>query len=97
MHRYNSEYTDLCAPLELDQIEWATRLSPSDELLKFHGAVDLDGFVPEMSANTKVTNIFLQIKLITKPANAVFEFSCQYDSNTSQYFINVSTVCSNSQ
>jgi len=83
--RFNAEYTDLCAPVEIDRIEWANRMAPNEGLLKFHQAADTDGFVPDMSANTKITDIYLQIKVISRrPANAVFEFSCQYNSMTSR-------------
>jgi len=89
--RLNAKYTDLCAPIEIDRIEWANRMEPNEGLLKFHHAADPDGFVPDMSAKTKITDIYLQIKVITRqPANAVFEFSCQYNNNTKQYTINVS-------
>ncbi|XP_025201411.1 uncharacterized protein LOC112598955 [Melanaphis sacchari] len=88
LNRYNAEYTDQCAPVEINRIEWANRMAPNEGLMKFHHAADPDGFVPDMSANTKITDIYLQIKVITqKPANAVFEFTCQYNSNTSQYTI----------
>lgn len=88
--RYNSKYTDLCVPLKIYQIEWATKMAPNDGLLKFHQAADTDGFVPDMSSNTKISNIYLQLKVITLPANAIFEFSSQYNSNTNEYTIYVS-------
>lgn len=88
--RYNAEYTDLCAPLEIERIEWATRMAPNDGLMKFHQAADADGFVPDMSANTKITKIYLQLKVVTRPANAVFEFSCLYNSNSDKYTVYVS-------
>ncbi|XP_060838613.1 uncharacterized protein LOC132920325 isoform X2 [Rhopalosiphum padi] len=88
LNRFNAEYTDQCAPIEIDRIEWANRMAPNEGLLKFHQAADTDGFVPDMSANTKITDIYLQIKVITRqPANAVFEFSCQYNSDTSRYTV----------
>lgn len=87
---YNSEFTNLCALMEIESIEWAARMAPNEGLLKFHQAADTDGFVPDMSANTKVTKVYLQLKVITKPANAVFEFSCQYNSNTNEYKVYVS-------
>jgi len=91
--RLNAEYSDLCAPVEIDRIEWANRMAPNEGLLKFHQAADTDGFVPDMSANTKITDIYLQIKVISRgPANAVFEFSCQYNSNTRRYTVYVSFV-----
>jgi len=93
--RFNAEYSGLCAPVEIDRIEWANRMAPNEGLLKFHQAADTDGFVPDMSANTKITDIYLQIKVISRqPANAVFEFSCQYNSNTNRYTIYVSSSSS---
>ncbi|VVC43462.1 Hypothetical protein CINCED_3A003648 [Cinara cedri] len=85
LNKYNGEYTDLCSPVEVDRIEWATKMAPNEGLLKFHQAADTDGFVPDMSANTKVTVVYLQLKVVTRPANAIFEFSCQYDSETNKY------------
>lgn len=67
-------------------------MSPNDGLLKFHQAADTDGFVPDMSSNTKISNIYLQLKVITLPAKAIFEFSSQYNSNTKEYTIYVSKL-----
>lgn len=67
-------------------------MAPNEELLKFHQSADTDGFVPDMSANTKVTEVYLQLKVITLPAHAIFEFSCQYNCNTNQYIVNVSII-----
>lgn len=91
-NRYNAEYTNLCALMEIERIEWVTRMAPNEGLLKFHQAADTDGFVPDMSAQTKVTKVYLQLKVITRPANAVFEFSCHYNSKTNQYKIYVSFI-----
>lgn len=90
--RYNAEYTDFCTPMEIERIEWATKMVPNEGLLKFHQAVDTDGFVPDMSANTKFTKIYLQLKVVTRPANAMFEFSCQYNKNTDEYQVYVSHI-----
>jgi len=66
-------------------------MAPNEGLLKFHHAADPDGFVPDMSAKIEITDIYLQIKVITRePAKAVFEFSCQYNNNSKEYTINVS-------
>lgn len=65
-------------------------MAPNEGLLKFDQSADIDGYVPDMSANTKVNEVYLQLKVITLPARAVFEFSCQYNSNTKQYTVNVS-------
>lgn len=93
--RFNAEYSDLCEPVEIDRIEWANKMAPNEGLLKFHQAADTDGFVPDMSANTKITDIYLQIKVISRgPAKAVFEFSCQYNSNTRRYTVYVSFALS---
>ncbi|XP_025413865.1 uncharacterized protein LOC112685993 isoform X2 [Sipha flava] len=87
LNRYNAQYTNLCASMKIKKIEWATKMAPNEGLLKFHAAADTDGFVPDMSSNTQVTKIYLQLKVITWPANAIFEFSCQYNSNTNQYIV----------
>lgn len=90
--RYNAEYTDQCTPLEVERIEWATKMVPNEGVLKFNHNADTDGFVPDMTANTKVTNFYLQLKVIIRPSNAVFELSCQYNSNTNTYTLNVSLL-----
>ncbi|XP_050426970.1 uncharacterized protein LOC126837189 [Adelges cooleyi] len=87
INRYNSEFTSLCSSIELERIEWATKMAPNEDVLKFHQAADTDGFVPDMSANTKVTKFYLQLKVITNPGHAVFEFSCQHNSETNQFTI----------
>lgn len=78
--------------MEIDRIVWATQMAPNEGLLKFHQAADTDGFVPDMSAKTKVTKVYLQLKVITRPANAIFEFSCHYNNKINEFKVYVSFI-----
>ncbi|XP_050419630.1 uncharacterized protein LOC126832759 isoform X2 [Adelges cooleyi] len=87
LNEYNAKFTSLCSSIELEKIEWATKMAPNEGVMKFHQAADKDGFVPDMSANTKVTKFYLQLKIITRPGHAVFEFSCHYNSETNKIIL----------
>jgi len=48
-------------------------------LLSFRKAGDLDGFIGDFSAKTKVTNEIYQLKVRTIPGDALFEVSIVQD------------------
>lgn len=49
------------------------RLVPHDELLKYSGVQDRDGFVPVLHGNATATKATYKITFITKPGDAKYE------------------------
>uniref|UniRef100_A0A1I7VZ31 DUF229 domain-containing protein n=1 Tax=Loa loa TaxID=7209 RepID=A0A1I7VZ31_LOALO len=69
----------LCAPLKLVKLEGAWRLVPHENLLKYKDTKDEDGFVPNLVAKTKAAFAHYQLRFVTKPGNALYEATVQYD------------------
>ncbi|TMS37546.1 hypothetical protein L596_004455 [Steinernema carpocapsae] len=69
----------LCSPIHFSSLEDAKRLVPHENLLKYKNVKDADGFVPELSGNTKATNALYQLKIRTDPGNALYEVTVHYD------------------
>ncbi|EYB84592.1 hypothetical protein Y032_0314g2249 [Ancylostoma ceylanicum] len=63
----------LCAKLSLKELLGAKKLVPNEGLLKYKNVKDKDGFVPDLSGNTKTAFAHYQIKLRTTPGNAIYE------------------------
>lgn len=50
-------------------------MRPNEDLIKFAKNADLDGFVADLSAKTKVNSNIYQIKAVVKPGDSLFEAS----------------------
>lgn len=70
---------ELCAPLKLARIIDAKKLLPDKELLAYKNVKDADGFVPDLSGNTKAAFAHYQLKLQTTPGVAIYEITLFYD------------------
>jgi len=57
----------ICSNLLLAQLSWAGRFQPHKGLLQFQKNADLDGFVPDLSAHTEVTQLLYQVKNLWEP------------------------------
>lgn len=75
LNEYTEPHRDKCERWKLFKTEWALETTPNENLLKFYKNVDVDGFVPDLSAKMKVNSNVYQIKVILEPGNAVFEAS----------------------
>lgn len=63
----------LCALLVLDKLIDAKRLIPNENLLKYNGAKDIDGFIPLFQENVKTSLATYQLVFTTKPGRAKYE------------------------
>uniref|UniRef100_A0A1I7Y327 DUF229 domain-containing protein n=1 Tax=Steinernema glaseri TaxID=37863 RepID=A0A1I7Y327_9BILA len=82
----------LCAPIALSSLENAKRLVPHENLLKYKNVKDADGFVPELSGNTKATDALYQLKLRTEPGNALYEVTVHYDSVANSVEVDMTAI-----
>ncbi|RWS01853.1 hypothetical protein B4U79_02430, partial [Dinothrombium tinctorium] len=73
------EVRNMCAVLEISHIIRAEKAEPNKVLLAFEKSKDLDGFVPDLSARTKISETIYQIQVVTKPSEAVYEGTLLYN------------------
>lgn len=78
INNYTYKYRDICAHLRVQNVEWVTKLKPNEQLVKFNKNADIDGFVADLTANTRVTSHIYQIKVLVVPGNSLFEASLTY-------------------
>lgn len=80
INRYTAAATagDLCARWYVQRVTWAAQLAPSDNLLRFSGTNDGDGFLAKLDARRmRVAERLYQVKVVAKPGDAIFEASVQ--------------------
>ncbi|XP_059486350.1 uncharacterized protein LOC132202977 [Neocloeon triangulifer] len=82
----------ICHNLILNRLSWAGRFQPHKGLLQFQKNADLDGFVPDLSAHTDVTQLLYQVKVQAKPGGGVFEASLRYDTRDQSFAIKVDDI-----
>lgn len=78
-----NEYTEpersLCASLKLHRVEKAKKLVPNDNLLKYSGVLDSDGFKPKIDGKLQAKFATFQIVFETRPGSAKYEVTLFYD------------------
>ncbi|VDK85954.1 unnamed protein product [Litomosoides sigmodontis] len=79
INSHTKSYRHLCAPLKLVKLESSRRLVPHKNLFKYKNTKDVDGFVPNLVAETKAAFAHYQLRFVTKPGNALYEATVQYD------------------
>ncbi|KAK6055673.1 hypothetical protein COOONC_06822 [Cooperia oncophora] len=82
----------LCAKLHLKEVIEAKKLVPNEGLLKYKNVKDSDGFVPDLSGNTKAAFAHYQIKLRTRPGNAIYEVTLFYDFKMKEVHIDLASI-----
>jgi len=89
LDRLTESHRNACAELQLERIQWAAKLVPSEGLLRFRKNADIDGFVADLSAHTVVTQEVYQLKVSTRPGGGLFEVSMKYDVTYSSFTVKV--------
>lgn len=92
INKFTDENRDLCEPLTLKEVVWSAKLTPQKSLLNFKSNKDTDGFLADLSADTKLTNELYQVKLITNPSQGIYESSVQYDIVNNVFRVKISDV-----
>ena len=82
----------LCHDLEIERVSKAVKFVPNQNLLKFKGNADSDGFVPVMSDKVNVQNAFYQLTLNTKPGGGQFEVTVTYKYETKEFILKTSDI-----
>lgn len=92
INRYTKDFRDICEPLTVDKVVWSAKLIPQKSLLNFKTNKDTDGFLADLSADTKVTNEMYQINIIASPSQAIYESSVLYDFHKNVFRVKVSDI-----
>ncbi|KAJ8983434.1 hypothetical protein NQ317_005899 [Molorchus minor] len=92
LNDYTKSYRNLCEVLSIEEIEWVTKMSPNQNLLKFNKNADLDGFVADLSANMRLQHDMYQIKARLTPGESLFEASITHNLNSDMLQIKLSDV-----
>lgn len=92
INKFTKDYREICDELRLDEVKWSGKLVPQKSLLHFKSNKDTDGFLADLSANTKVTNDMYQVKLITAPSKAIYESSVLYDFTSNEFRVKLSDI-----
>lgn len=74
------------------QIKWAAKLAPHDNLLRFKQNKDVDGFLPDLTSQTKVLSEMYQIKLTVKPGLSIFEASVTHDLLSNKFIVHQTDI-----
>ncbi|XP_064086260.1 uncharacterized protein LOC135201342 isoform X1 [Macrobrachium nipponense] len=78
INTFTASHRSLCQELTLDKITWAGRLLPNKGLLSYKHSADMDGFVPDLSDSTAVSEVVFQVHIQTIPGHSQFEASLTY-------------------
>lgn len=92
INKFTKEYRNICHALRIDEIKWSAKLIPQKSLLRFKSNKDTDGFLADLTANTKVTNEMYQVKITTSPSNAIYESSVLYDFTENEFHVKLSDI-----
>lgn len=92
LNNYTESHRDICVTWKLLKTEWVLKMTPNENLLKFHKNADIDGFVPDLSARMKLSSNIYQIKVILQPGNAIFEASIKHNLAKNEMTVRLSDI-----
>lgn len=78
LNNYTKSHRNLCAILGVGEILLVTKMRPNDNLIKFNKNADIDGFVADLTAKTKLLSDMYQIKVSLQPGDSLFEASISH-------------------
>lgn len=92
INTYTEDYRHICELLSLDEVQWSAKLIPQESLLHFKSNKDKDGFLADLTANTKITNDMYQVKIVTSPSNAIYEATVMFDHSENTFRVKLSDI-----
>ncbi|KAG0717944.1 hypothetical protein GWK47_007913 [Chionoecetes opilio] len=92
VNTYTSTHRSLCLQLRLGQLLWAGKLLPTKGLLKFKKNMDVDGFLPDLTDETSVSEVVYQVTLTTSPGLARYEASLTYSIKLDTFSVKMDDV-----
>ncbi|CAD7092544.1 unnamed protein product [Hermetia illucens] len=92
INTYTSQHRNICEKLTLHEINWAMRMVPNTGLLRFRGNKDMDGFLADLTSQTKVETEMYQVKITVLPGYSLFEASVTYNLAKNEFRVNMSDI-----
>lgn len=92
INQFTKEYRHLCEKLSLSEVKWSAKLIPQKSLLHFKSNKDTDGFLADLTADTKISNDIYQVKIVTSPSNAIYEASVVYNYQEKIFQVKLSDI-----
>lgn len=91
INRLTVNYRDICSLLQVERIDWAGRIQPSIDLVQFQSASDRDGYLGSFDDSKRSMPLY-QVKLVTKPGNAVYEATVEHNPRTDDYRVDTAHI-----
>ncbi|KAK9890548.1 hypothetical protein WA026_010624 [Henosepilachna vigintioctopunctata] len=92
LNNYTKPYRHLCDIWSLKTVNWASKLTPNKNLVKFKNSVDRDGFLADLSGDTKINAETYQINVELQPDGALFEASISHSLVNNKFVIRMSDI-----
>lgn len=92
INQLTERFRDICSTLQVDTISWAGELDMNQDLIRFQGSSDRDGYLGSFADKKQVPLQFYQVKLITKPGGGIYEASVQHNLTSSEYRVDTAQV-----
>ncbi|XP_071512976.1 uncharacterized protein [Panulirus ornatus] len=92
INTYTAPQRSLCHELTLHKVTWAAKLLPTKGLLTYKKNADVDGFVPDLTDETAVSEVVYQIHVQTTPGHAQFEATLSYSIRKDTFSIKMEEV-----
>lgn len=92
INKLTSKYREICAPLQVGTISWAGVMEINQDLVRFKGSSDKDGYLGSFS-DSKVPPIQIyQVKLVTRPGEGIYEASVRHNVTTNEYLVHTAEI-----
>lgn len=92
LNEFTEGHRKMCAKLHVSKIYYVTKMRPNEDLIKFSKAADYDGFVPDLSAKTKVNSNIYQIKASVTPGDSIFEASITHFLDSGKFKLEIKDI-----
>ncbi|KAK3867547.1 hypothetical protein Pcinc_027003 [Petrolisthes cinctipes] len=92
INTYTATHRAICSQLTLSKVLWAGKLLPTKGLLNFKKNADVDGFVPDLTDQTSVSEVMYQVTVVTTPGQARYEASLTYSMKQDTFSLKLEDV-----
>ncbi|KAF2369009.1 Protein of unknown function DUF229 [Trinorchestia longiramus] len=92
INSHTAAHRGLCLELSLLHITWAAILLPNAGVMAFKQNADMDGFVPNLEAQTPVTEEVYEVHISTSPGGAQYEASLTYSIKHNTFSVRMSDI-----
>nr|XP_045613859.1 uncharacterized protein LOC123767856 [Procambarus clarkii] len=91
INTYTAPHRSLCHELTIHKVTWAGKLLPTKGM-SYKKNADTDGFVPDLTDETAVSEVVYQVHLHTAPGHAHYEASLAYNIRLDTFSLKIEDV-----